>query len=236
MTLVKAIQNFKGKINHLLNQETLHIVNGQELARIINEKHLLKGITAIPFNEAMCVHSTTYPIFNQKFIEERAKGHQSTIREYEEIVLTPLRPLFKQSCQSIVLWFGEDLFCQMNLLTLLAYLEQECSAAKVFVVSFKEPSYEDMILYTLTLGNFQKVYQQVLVKKEETTETGFDILNQRIADYLELRQKINPVTTWIKKNPNLSEEELIVRLIQQFPEYGYGDSQYREWIRDVKNN
>ena len=45
-------------------------------------------------------------------------------KEDTYIVLNQLEPLFKNKFDTIVLWFGDDMFCQMNMLTILAYLEQ----------------------------------------------------------------------------------------------------------------
>ena len=69
----------------------------------------------------MCANPTTSPIFSEEFNKLRATGHQVALQEYEQVTLNPLKPLLTNDYQCIVLWFGDDMFCQMNLLTVLAF-------------------------------------------------------------------------------------------------------------------
>ena len=48
----------------------------------------------IPFNEAMCYGDTCTDIFSHEFIQIRAKVHHVTPKQYTEITLKPLKPLF----------------------------------------------------------------------------------------------------------------------------------------------
>ena len=125
MELVVEIQRFEKIYPQLVNPETLHVFNGQEMMQVVQENNLLSKSLKASFNEAMCTHATSYPIFDEAFQELRAKGHQSTSDQYQEIVIEHLRPLFEKSFAAIVLWFGEDVFCQLNLLTLLAFLNKK---------------------------------------------------------------------------------------------------------------
>ena len=56
------------------------------------------------------------------------------------------------------LWFGEDMFCQMNLLTILSHLEQSVYEGKVYLNSFREDEFKvnqielelgSILLYTM---------------------------------------------------------------------------------------
>ncbi|WP_301630134.1 hypothetical protein [Paenibacillus apis] len=49
----------------------------------------------VSFNEAMCVHPASKPIFDDRFIQLRAEGHQSSVESYKKIVIAPLKPLFQ---------------------------------------------------------------------------------------------------------------------------------------------
>ena len=125
MGLVVEIQRFEKIYPQLVNPETLQVFNGQAMMQVVQENNLLSKSLKASFNEAMCTHATSYPIFDEAFQELRAKGHQSTRAQYQEIVIKPLRPLLKKSFAAIVLWFGDDVFCQLTLLTLLAFLNKK---------------------------------------------------------------------------------------------------------------
>ena len=236
MELVVEIQRFEKKYPQLVNPETLHILNGQTMMQVVQENNLLLKSSKAPFNEAMCMHETSFPIFDEAFKALRANGHQSTYTQYQEIVIAPLRTLFQKSFTAIVLWFGKDVFCQMNLLTLLAFLEQEKLKIPVYVVTFDEATYEKITLHSVNLEGFQVTYCRVLMEKIPSNKSHFSMLDEAIELYLALQQKDNLLTRFIQANQTLEIETLISELITKFPEYGYGDTQYEEMIQEVKNN
>lgn len=236
MGLVVEIQRFEKIYPQLVNPETLHVFNGQEMMQVVQENNLLSKSLKASFNEAMCTRATSYPIFDEAFQELRAKGHQSTSDQYQEIVIEHLRPLFEKSFAAIVLWFGEDVFCQLNLLTLLAFLEQEKLKIPVHVVTFDEPTYEKMTLHSVILAGFQATYCRVLIEKSPANTCHFPILDEAIESYLALQQKDNRLTRFIQANQALEIEALVSELMTNFPQYGYGDIQYEELIQEVKNN
>lgn len=235
MGLVAEIKHFECEKNDLMNQQTLHILNGQTLLQVVEENQLLLSSKIVSFNEAMCANPTIDPIFTEKFNALRAKGHVSTINDYQSIVIEPLRPLFEAEFTSIVLWFGEDVFCQMNALTLLAYMEQVQIKSDIYLVSFDEVTYEKLRLESLKLGVYRETYRTVLCEKEQTTKITYPILDQAMERYLSLQEEENPLTNWINQNESMAEALLIRTLMAQFPEYGYGDVQYQAIIQEVKN-
>ncbi len=60
----------------------------------------------------------------KNLLRQGQTGHNSSVESYTKKVIDPLKKLFTKEYKCIVLWFGEDMFCQMNLLTILSYLEQ----------------------------------------------------------------------------------------------------------------
>lgn len=113
-------------------------------------------------NEAMCVNATTTSIFDRAFIQPRASGHDESVEDYSNKVIKPSNKLFEKSYNYIVLWFGEDMFCQMNLLTILAYLEQSEYKGKVFFNSFREDEFK-VSQMELALGSYYSVYKDVVL-------------------------------------------------------------------------
>ena len=58
----------------------------------------------------------------KNLLRQRAAGHNSSVESYTKGYRFIKN--FTKEYKCIVLWFGEDMFCQMNLLTILSYLEQ----------------------------------------------------------------------------------------------------------------
>ncbi|WP_225221178.1 hypothetical protein [Bacillus norwichensis] len=129
--MIGALQN---KIYEQFDQGILNILNGQMMYEEFSENQLMKKSDYAPFNEAMCSNNTCVTIFSDHFKKKRASGHRVSLRDYEAVTVTPLKPLFENKYKCIVLWFGDDMFCQMNLLTVLAFLELEGYRGKVFFI------------------------------------------------------------------------------------------------------
>lgn len=72
----------------------------------------------------MCIGGVTEDIFSSEFNKYRCAAHHITINQYNEVVLKPLQMIFDFQISHIILWFDEDMFCQINLLTILGYLDQ----------------------------------------------------------------------------------------------------------------
>lgn len=121
----EAIKTLQKKIEARHQANILHVLNGFHMLKRFKDNNLIKeNQTYVPFNEAMCWGEADTKIFSDSFIEKRVKSLKTTEVEYRRIVLESLKPLFKEKFDSIVLWFGDDMFCQINLITILAYLEQ----------------------------------------------------------------------------------------------------------------
>ena len=61
----------------------INITNGEEFNNYIKTKLNAKFI---PFNEAMIDGNPIYPLFDEKFIQERCKTHRVTIRQYQDVL------------------------------------------------------------------------------------------------------------------------------------------------------
>jgi hypothetical protein len=215
----------------LNNQDLLHILNGQAMYEEFKSKRFMGNY--VPFNEAMSVNATTASIFDQAFIETRAFGHHESVENYSNKVITPLNQLFQKNYNEIVLWFGEDMFCQMNLLTILAYLEQSQYKGKVVYNSFKEDEFK-ISQTELTLGSYYSVYEEVLINHREPSTELIPVMDQAIELFLEMQTEDNAVRTYILNHKHLSTSELLKQLFEAIPEVGYGDTQYLELIEKIK--
>ena len=223
----------KQQNSKLFNANVLHILNGQLMYDEFHHKQIMGDADYIPFNEAMCVNKVTYPIFDQTFNEIRANGHEVSTQAYFDKVVAPLLLLSNKSYETIVLWFGEDVFCQMNLLTLLAYLEQIHFTGNVYLYSFRE---DEFVVHEekLTLGNYSSVFKQVLIDKNMPTISLLPVIFEAIKRQLDMQKEQNEVTNYIQNHPSIPEMQLVNELLHAFPLLGYGDTQYLQLIRKVK--
>ncbi|WP_033543539.1 helix-turn-helix domain-containing protein [Planococcus sp. CAU13] len=228
---VTLLQNRKAE---LFDADVLNIFNGQNMYDEFHSNKLMGDSDYAPFNEAMCVHPASRPVFDEQFIRLRAQGHQTSVESYEKIVIEPLKPLFENQYNYIVLWFGEDVFCQMNLLTLLAYLEQSGYGGSVFLNSFRDDEFK-VDQTELSLGGYSKVYEEVMLQHQKPSMELLPVMYQAVELYLNMLARDNRVTKYIKNQPHLSEKELVKQLLSLFPELGYGDTQYIELIGQVRN-
>ncbi|TCJ78024.1 UNVERIFIED_ORG: AraC family transcriptional regulator [Bacillus cereus] len=227
---VEQLRNAK---RELFDKDVLNILNGQMMYEEFKTEKLMGESDYAPFNEAMCVNVATAQVFNEEFIKTRAEGHNSSIESYTKKVIDPLENLFTKTYKCIVLWFGEDMFCQMNLLTMLSYLEQSSYEGKVYLNSFREDEFKvDQI--ELELGNYSSIYNEVLVNHKKISRKVPPVMYQAIDLYLEMLKEDNIVMKFISKNQGLSNHELLIKLFQLFPTIGYGDSQYIELINKIK--
>ncbi len=227
---VERLQNEKPEFS---DTGVLHILNGQAMYEAFKENKLMGDSDYAPFNEAMCVNTTTEQVFDHKFIKTRASGHHETAESYIKKVIDPLDDLFNSPYKCIILWFGEDMFCQINLLTILVYLEQSGYEHRVILNSFNEEVFK-VSQTELTLGSYFSIYKDVLINHRKPSKALTPEMDQAIDIYLDMLQENNAVVKYIAKNKDLPTTELLNRLFDRFPAIGYGDSQYIELINKTR--
>ena len=226
------IKDFHSKMNHQFGCKILNILNGQVMYEVFQTNKFFGKGEYIPFNEAMCSHETSVAIFSDEFINLRALGHKVSIQEYKNLTMTPLKPLFEKEYKCIVLWFGDDMFCQINMLTVLAYLEQVAYKGKVFFNMVNEMTYE-IETTEIFLSSYKKVYQQVLIDHQFPNIKVIPSMFEGIRLYMEYIKADNEIITYIRKNEDQSQNELLENLFQSFPQYGLGDVQYLKIIETI---
>lgn len=209
----------------LSTENVLHILNGQVMYDEFSSKKLMGDASYAPFNEAMCVNKVSMPMFDESFVQLRADGHGDTVENYTKMVVEPLNTLPEKNYECIVLWFGKDMFCQMNLLTMLAYLEQLEYGGKVILHSFDEEDYV-VSQMDITLGNYYSVYEDVLIHHQKSLNNIFPMMNRAIDLMLEMQLEDNRVTRYISEHTDIPDYELLQQLFVEFREIGYGDVQY----------
>lgn len=213
----------------MMKQDSLHILNGQSMYDYFKKTHFIEQ-EMLPFNEAMCYGNACSDIFSQEFVETRANVHHVTTEQYEEKILKPLQPLFSKSYSVIELWFDADMFCQINLLTILAWLDQtdyKCSIS-LHVVGDK---FEPVEHFTLNAKGYDELYQQVFIQKTMPHRISPPLLKTGVELYLNYLNEDSPLMLYIQNHQHVPEKELVLALLNEFREYGLGNTQYMEMIK-----
>ena len=211
----------------------INILNGQSMYDYFEKHKLTEYGQFAPFNEAMCVGNAVEDIFSLEFISCRCAAHHVTLEQYKQVTLEPLQKLFNNNAKCIALWFGDDMFCQINFLTILAYLDEINFSGKTFFNLVRDNAVE-IEIFEIDIKGYKKLYNQVIIYRELPNVVLMPVLYNGIILYLEYLHEENEISSYIKNHLNLSEEELIERLFKTFPQYGLGDTQYMDLIRNCK--
>lgn len=217
----------------MTQKRTLHILNGMEMYNYFKETQFLEPELMIPFNEAMCYGSTCDDLFSDEFIKIRSDVHHVTPVQYAEITLNPLQPLFREDFNRIALWFDHDMFCQINLLTILAYLDRT-NYKEVIDLHIVGDNFQAEEYFTLKAKGYYALYKQVLIKKKNPQDVHLSPLKKGIELYLNYLNKDSDLTLYIQKHQDVALKELVALLIENFKEHGLGDTQYLEIIKSYR--
>ncbi|WP_394218451.1 AraC family transcriptional regulator [Halobacillus trueperi] len=211
----------------------LHILNGEEMKKFFGRRGFLEGEKIIPFNEAMCAGETCETIFSEEFIKTRALTHGVSENEYRHITVEHLEEVFRQGRDHLTLWFDEDMFCQINLLTLLAWLDQIGYEGKVELCLVTQ-QFEPLALYSIQVTGYHSIYKQVLIYRAYPSHVLLKPLRKGIDLYFRYKDGDSELASFIKDHPDVAEERLVELMIGTFRPYGLGDVQYQQLIRNVR--
>jgi len=207
----------------------IHITSGEYHDQYFQKQY---HEPSAPFNEAMMSGKAGADIFSADFIAERARELRTTSQEYADQMqgfLTFAKNL--HDYQEVVLWFGPDTFCQMNLLTILAFLEGQRYAGQLYSVIIDDEDYTILRERApITLGGYEDLYSHVLNRnlpvpcRDATMQRAIDL-------YFDYRSENGRLAAIVKSNPKLCEHELAVKLLSESGEYGLSDLQAVALIR-----
>ena len=215
-----------------MDNKILNITNGE----YFNEYYISKfGGLSVPFCEVMMDGETIANIYSQQFIELRAKSLNITENEYKSKMYV-YNVLNNNNYPSICLWFGKDTFCQVNLLTLLAYLEQIGYQGELKLNYIDDETFEVLEPdIDVKLGAYSKIYEDVLILKKLPQDVG--ILTARAIelyfDYISLNGNLCRL---ILENRNKTRTELISLLLISSREYGLSDFEAERLIDKTLKN
>ena len=209
-----------------MHNTILNITNGDYFNAYFISKF---GGTAIPFCEVMMDGEVVTDIYSQQFIELRAKSLNITENEYKAKMYLH-DTLNSNDYQSIGLWFGKDTFCQMNLLTILAYLEQIKYPGEVKLNYIDDETFDVLESdIDVKLGVYGKIYEEILISKNVPNDVG--VLSARATDlFFDYRSENGKLAKLIRANAHKEKTELISLLLEQTKDYGLSDLQAERLI------
>ena len=206
--------------------EILNITNGD----CFNEYFISQyGGVAIPFCEAMMDGDVVANIYSEEFVTLRAKSLNVTEDEYRGKMYV-YASLNDKNYQMIHLWFGKDTFCQVNLLTVLAYLEQIEYQGELKLNYIDDETFEVLESnLDVKLGEYNKIYKDVLILKNVPDDVG--VLSARAIDlFFDYHSDNGELAKLVRANANKDKTDLISLLLEQSKEYGLSDLQAERLI------
>ncbi len=210
-----------------MEEKVMHIASGQSVA----DDLISKGVCNVyAFNEAMCEGHPTKDIYSYTFCVERANAYGISLDEYYDRHVD----LTVDGIEEMHLYFDYDMFCCMNVITLLAYLEQICYKGNIIFHLVEQNGTANVLdTFVIQLGKYYDLYENVLIL-QKFDECDIDYINQGIKLYLNYKQEDNEIISYIKKHHDLDKTKLCKDLLQKFMNYGLGDITFLKLIDTYK--
>ena len=207
----------------------LNITNGDYFNNYFISKF---GGEAVPFCEAMMDGDTVSDIYSDDFIKMRSNELGVSAEEYKSKMHVRVAPL--ENYSELRLWFGKDTFCQTNLLTLLAYLEQIGYDGKVVLNYIDDESFEVIEEnISIPLGFYKKLYEDILIAKKHRTDLG--VLDAEAIDlYFDYHSDNGALARLVQNNSDKDDIALIYLLLDSSKAYGLSDIQAEKLIRKYR--
>ncbi|KYZ75280.1 hypothetical protein AXX12_14070 [Anaerosporomusa subterranea] len=210
----------------------LNIANGTALKEYLTDKYA-NDEKIISFNESMITGKSSETVFNDEFFRVRAKSLGINYDQYLQITVAELDELLNKAHSKIVLWFDEDMFCQINLLTLYAYLDSTHFDGEVRLNIIPQNFYQynvgDIVIksYELNVKGYYSIYKDVMIRNVftknkfpvlEEMQKGIRLYENYISDNSEIRAAIKKMV-----QNNQSKLYIIKEIIEKYSNYGIGD-------------
>ena len=122
------------------------------------------------------------------------------------------------------------MFCQINLLTLLAWLDRTDYEGAI-ELQIVDDHFQPVDSFALKPEGYYALYKQVLIYKKKPQDAQPRPLKKGIELYLNYLRKDSDLILYIQEHQDVPVKELVPILINNFKKYGLGDTQYLELIK-----
>lgn len=202
-------------------ENILHITSGEMTANALRE--LLPQEEILPFNEAMCEGEVHIEIFTDEFYRLRAAAYGVELEDYLQKSPGSFMQNRLKDYPVLYLYFDYDMFCTVNIITLLAFLEQSGYSGRIkFHLLEADGSVAILDTWPVLLGIYEKCYCRVLLKRQRFI-TGNELFDKGIELYLEYKKRNNRIIRYIKAHSMEEQKHLVRDLVLKFADYGLTD-------------
>lgn len=151
----------------------LHITNGDSFTKKLKSLPIDGAI--ITWREMLCEGQTLNNVGSESFWKTRFeflnKNYKVSKSSFIEKTLKEYRSLCNHKQQNqIVLWFGNDLFCQINLLAVVSWLKNHRKHAEISIVCNNSNAKNSFELSDLDLEELQQSYENRVVLNQDDIE------------------------------------------------------------------
>lgn len=199
---------------------TLHIASGECAAASLKQKH--PDYDILPFNEAMCEGNTCLPVFGEEFCRLRAEAYGVTMQEYMQ--KSPAQKLKSaNSYAAVELYFDHDMFCAVNAVTLLAYLDATGFTGDIFFNLLRQDGSATILArHPISAEGYAHAYKEILVK-HIPCKTGFELFDRVLPLFFEYKEEENDITRFARAHAGDGESACIRAMLEVFRDYGLTD-------------
>lgn len=205
-----------------MSQKILHITNGDSTTSYLKSLKI-KG-EFITWREMLCEGKTSHDVGSEDFWKTRfdflKKSYKISKKTFIDFTLKEYRLLCQKKHQEeIVLWFEHDLFCQINMIAVLSWLNRYRKGVPTYLVCSGdvENFNKRLGLAELNKEQIQEHYQNKVLLKQDDIEYADYIWQLYCSDSplrLETVYKFNPMSPFkylsealeshLKRFPSLS--------------------------------
>ncbi|GLB51364.1 hypothetical protein NBRC110019_04030 [Neptunitalea chrysea] len=247
--------------------KTLHITNGDSLTEQLAGVPVQGNI--ITWREILCEGKTTTDVGSETFWKTRfdhlKSNYRITKQTFIEKTLKEYRRLCNEKQQDeIVLWFDNDLFCQVNMIAVISWLKKYRKDVQISLVS---PKKQFQFFSSLTSEQLDRLYKKRVHLTQDDIATAdyvwqlycsdspinlenfssfnssqFNFLQNAIHTHLSrfpsIHNGLNSVENFVlgeaTKRKLKSKDELIVMSLKNQKSFGFGDIQFENVINLLK--
>ena len=122
----------------------------------------------------------------------------------------------------------------MNLLTLLAYLEQFSYCGRIILNYIDDETFKTLEKnIAVELGPYKKLYEDILIHKQLPRETGI-LISEAIELYFDYHSENGRLAQTVQDHSDKTPMELLCLLLEQSKAYGLSDIQVAKLIKKYK--
>lgn len=202
---------------------TLHIANGDNITQAL--KRIKINGEIITWREILCEGKTTIDIGSEVFWKTRfdffKSSYKITKKAFIDYTLREYRNLCKQKTQEeIVLWFDNDLSCQINMIAVISWLKRFRKGRKISIVLNKNTNNDMQVNFLQNKKNDLLIYYKNRITLNEDDIEYADYIWQLYCSDSPLR--LENIDTFNTTSAFSNIEKTIKMHIKRFPSFKNG--------------